>query len=148
MKKTIILLFFMLSIAFNSCKKEATAPARDKFIGIWTGVSTTIVTSNNVVIQNSTDVETENITRGNSESKIHLNEGTAWQLDADVWGDTFNVSEQNKSITGKDGSNIPVIVTGSGIVENSEVLKIQYTFKGTYQNIAFRYDISETLNKN
>ena len=143
--------FIAVIILFSSCKKEDNSfliSERDKYIGTFSGTTTTSLTSNGefiVLDQKQTIIKLE---KGADDSSIIIGKGTEYEINAFMEGSVFLIRGQMKHFTVKERNlDFNFSMDGMGHYSALNELTISYNGIETIGNNSFRLSVSSTLNR-
>jgi hypothetical protein len=150
MKNPINLFLFATILLFaSSCKKDAVQLSdRDKFIGTYTGTTTTMLVADNEIIDYDIVATTNVIEKGFAEDQIIVGRGSDYQYNTSVDGTIFLIPGHKKHILiGSDGIEFDVPLLGQGILSQEKELTITSSGEEKYEDIVFKWTIIEKLTK-
>lgn len=150
MKNSIYHIIFIALIAFStSCQKDkALVSDRDKFVGSYTGTMTTMLVADEEIIDYNVVAITKTIEKGIADDEIIIGRGTDSEFNASVDGTIFLIPGRAKQVTvGEGGLVFNITLLGQGVLSPNKELTITYSGTENYDNIVFKWTITEKLTK-
>ena len=144
-----LFLFAVLLLFASSCKKDTVQLSdRDKFIGTYTGTTTTMLVADNEIIDYEIVATTKIIEKGLAEDEIIVGRGSDFQFDTSVDGTIFLIPGHEKhTLIGSDGLEFDVPLLGQGILIQEKELTITSSGEAKYEDTVFKWTITENLIK-
>lgn len=140
--------FTALIVISSSCKKEVPVSNRDQFIGSYSGTMTTMLVADGVIIDYDLVAVTETIEKGIGDDGIIVGRGTDSEFSASVDGTIFLIPGRAKQVTvGEGGLVFNITLLGQGVLSPNKELTITYSGTENYDNIVFKWTITEKLTK-
>ena len=133
----------------SSCKKEVVQLSdRDKFIGTYSGTTSTMLTADNEIIDFQTVASTQTIEKGSADDEIIVGRGTDFEINTYVTGTIFLVPGHTKHvIIGNDAMAFDINLLGQGVLDQGKELTITSSGEAKYEDIIFKWTIIEELTK-